>query len=133
MEDKKTQQTFHNVLGFSFKKRSKCIFGTVTETTVEDTTIQQTVHNILGFSLSEAIKVDILTKMTSGDKTTQQTFQYILGFSPTIMTTSPQKSSNPAQQAPNIYKIQKNVIYYDTDNTMQIFREIPFFRPQNDT
>ena len=24
-------------------------------------------------------------------------------------------------------------IYYDTDNTMQIFREIPFFRPQNET
>ena len=38
--------------------------------------------------------------MTKGDKTTQHTFQYILGFSPTIMTTSPQKSSNPAEQTP---------------------------------
>ena len=25
------------------------------------------------------------------------------------------------------------LIYYDTDNMMHIFREIPFFRPQNDT
>ena len=25
------------------------------------------------------------------------------------------------------------LIHYDVDNTVQIFREIPFFRPQNDT
>ena len=25
------------------------------------------------------------------------------------------------------------LIYYDIDNMMQIFSEIPFFRPQNDT
>ena len=29
--------------------------------------------------------------------------------------------------APNTYKIFKNIVYYDIDNTMQIFREIPFF------
>ena len=30
-------------------------------------------------------------------------------------------------------KDSKALIYYDTDNTVQISREILFFRPQNDT
>ena len=38
----------------------------------------------------------------------------------------------------NLFKIQtlkrfkRTLIYYDTDNAMYIFREIPFFRPQNE-
>ena len=30
-------------------------------------------------------------------------------------------------------RFKRTLIYYDTDNTMHIFREIPIFRPQNDT
>ena len=30
-------------------------------------------------------------------------------------------------------RFERALIYYDTDNTMPIFREIPFFRPQNET
>ena len=30
-------------------------------------------------------------------------------------------------------RFKRTLIYYDIENTMQIFREIPFFRPQNDT
>ena len=30
-------------------------------------------------------------------------------------------------------RFKRTLIYYDIDNTMQIFRGIPFFRPQNDT
>ena len=30
-------------------------------------------------------------------------------------------------------RFKRMLIYYDIDNMVQIFREIPFFRPQNDT
>ena len=30
-------------------------------------------------------------------------------------------------------RFKRTLIYYDIDNTMQIFRENPFFRPQNNT
>ena len=30
-------------------------------------------------------------------------------------------------------RFNRTLIYYDKDNTVQIFREILFFRPQNDT
>ena len=30
-------------------------------------------------------------------------------------------------------RFKRMLIYYDIDNTMHIFREIPFFGPQNDT
>ena len=30
-------------------------------------------------------------------------------------------------------RFKRTLIYHDIDNTMHIFREIPFFRPQNDT
>ena len=30
-------------------------------------------------------------------------------------------------------RFKRTPIYYDIDNTMQIFWEIPFFRPQNNT
>ena len=33
----------------------------------------------------------------------------------------------------HIKKFKRRLIYYDIDNTMQIFREVPFFRPQNVT
>ena len=37
------------------------------------------------------------------------------------------------QQSKTNKTFKRMLIYYDIDNTMQIFREIPFFRPQNDT
>ena len=30
-------------------------------------------------------------------------------------------------------RFKRTLIYYDIENTMQIYREITFFRPQNDT
>ena len=30
-------------------------------------------------------------------------------------------------------RFKRMLIYYDINNAMQIVREIPFFRPQNDT
>ena len=54
------------------------------------------------------------------------------GFEPATFQSRVRCSNHWAIPAPPP-RFNRTLIYHDIDNTMHIFREIPFFRPQNDT
>ena len=61
---------------------------------------------------------------------------WVLRRHPCSVSTQPQNPVYPPARETWIQthqRFKRTLIYYDIDNTMQIFREIASFRPQNDT
>ena len=56
-----------------------------------------------------------------------------LGFKELITAEDKSPRNGAARKNHTHKRFQRMLIYYDVDSTMQIFRELSFFRPQNNT